>query len=265
MERRSIRFVLRYTIGCCAPVVTVAIVISCRVAVEIPQEGDAREFLADAACLPPECGCTSVSATDGYACSDANMAWVDEAQAAGLSFDGACLRRLMVTTFDIPEYCTPEPPDVAPIPCEEYCQVYSGRSRLNSPCERHGSRISTCEQGLICALDGRCRLPCEAPTIANLNQACGYEQNGLFDTPCAEGLICHPAMGFCVVASAIDEPCDSEAPVCEADAWCDPTTRACAPTIVEGAACTQHVECATGICDGVCAPADPYLCSHPWL
>jgi hypothetical protein len=90
---------------------------------------------------------------------------------------------------------------------------------------------ATCESSCT---DACCEGTCQPKPTAG--QACtGYGE-------CAPGFPCNESL-LCTVGD-VGSPCNPNHVLdCDNDAWCDPSSRRCAPTFPEGAECTNLLQC----------------------
>lgn len=210
--------------------------------------------------------CECATFIDGAACSAAFETSIAASQNAGLEYDADCAGSLdyrLERPIDGEEECALDRDGVPSVACEEECQVYSGSGTAGAPCTRYGRRMSTCSSDLTCALDGRCREPCERPMVSQMWQPCGYFSAWLLDERCAEGLVCDPMRGVCVPPLTSGEACEVAASTCPSDEWCSERDLACVPKRELGETCTEDAGCTSGVCVEVCSPPQPYLCTHP--
>ena len=186
--------------------------------------------------------------------------WIQEAEASGLAYDGACLRSLLWESGG-GEEGSPEK-DICPVdpvtgewrPCERECQIFSGDREEGQSCVSVGRRMSTCVQGLACGVDGVCHSPCSLPEAGGLGHRCGPSV-GDFTTPCSPGLAC--ASGTCVEAAERGGSCGGQP--CSQDDYCDGGT--CRVRLDTGQSCLSDETCTGGVCDmGLCAAPQPRVC-----
>lgn len=195
--------------------------------------------------------------------------WVADALANGLTYDQTCMNHLWQTNLDFERahrgVCSATAADnLAWLACEQECQIYHGEGALGEACERFGRRMSTCRGDLVCGFDDVCHAPCSRPLEVPEGGPCGYAL-GLLHESCAAGFTCHPVDAVCVPTLAPGASCDPVAPLCAPAELCPPGTGVCEPLRALGEPCDEHEQCASLVCDDVCAPPDVYRCAHPWF
>lgn len=197
-------------------------------------------------------------------CSPNPRRWVEQAATLELEYDESCMLHLDDALLDFVDdgglSCSPDPAlSIEWASCERECQVYTGTKTEGETCIRAGRRMSTCAQGLACGADDRCHLPCDTPLVIPAGGACGYSL-GLLHERCEVGTVCSGDPGTCVVPQGAGDPCGRAATACADGAACS-TELVCVPQFLQGQACSDHDECASGVCDGACQSPDPYRCA----
>lgn len=214
-----------------------------------------------------ECQCLGPTKADS-ACETVAEAWVGRARALELRYDGKCLVATAEASIDFPEAAYDCDPDAVgyrnAIPCETECQIYHGDAELGEPCELAGRRMSTCSASLFCGADGRCHEPCDLPLEIEAGQPCG-QALGYITEVCVAPLRCDPVQQVCVAPLALGGDCSPTESVCGADAFCSTQTSVCTSTFAAGAACNEHIQCASQVCDETCIRPDAFACANQYL
>ncbi len=197
------------------------------------------------------CGCPNY-ADDCYArVLDELEAEAAAAESLGLTWDGACAARRLLSAYEssclfdgVPDACfTDEPP--------EACSEYHGSKREGEACTAT-SGASDCAQGLLCDffLD-TCQPPPTPDSIPVVGEGepcyVDFETVGLCDLE--QSLSCDVlGTGLCVVGDDIGEPCTNPS-TCVFGAWCDGSLEpdTCVAWAEAGESCSGPLECAASL------------------
>ncbi len=232
-------------------------------------EAPVGELEANYPSLAATAYCEALFACDLALCeSDVDYATVDEciaaeqallaeaqtsAQAAGLTFDEACVQSVLATYAEVGciGFNASERGDYGLSFWHWQCPAYHGSIAVGEgPClEIVGTNYAQCGAQQKCQDETCISMPvCE----------CGEGSTCLEFEP---GTTCLPDL-------TLGEPCTSDvgASSCSPATYCgwdpDAEISACVPRLELGAACSWYDECQSGECvDDVCVPAYPLLCS----
>jgi hypothetical protein len=262
------------------------LLVSCSIVTDLPPqetggvpEGDAASSIASLICqLRFQCSCT-LTPEDGSTeeeCVETLSAryaeWQEQARAAGLAYDGACLARKLeqqeargcqtIADFDR---------DPAQICAMQECSIYHGEVTSGQVC-MPGGRYSECASGLSCFAEiggdeiNRCEKNCsrQYETVVGLGEACmDASMNQI--AYCEKGTACHYLQGVCVTPDVqVGGSCANG--YCVEGAYCkvgDMDDGVCAALLANGEACANARECASGGCDpstGLCVALTPEIC-----
>lgn len=180
-----------------------------------------------------------------------------DAQAMGLSYDGACLAQHVADLAAIG--CAVDPatsPSGAPwsVIGPGRCGVYHGTGSVGDACTAIAGGLSDCAQGLAC-WSGRCTDPCPTSTP-------GERCQGVFGFACPPGTVCES--DDCVAPqppAQIGEDCDGIG--CIEGAWCselcgfEVCESTCVAQTIDGAPCEQDRQCTSGFCGGGACTTGP--------
>lgn len=261
-------------------------------------ESEASATIADALCgMAQDCRCFTDNRGSAEECrAEFREEWqsiFDAGKAAGLTYDGACVGRILdaytasgceveVAEEDLFTDCAP-------------CKFFHGTKIEGEPCEQGDGLAGDdeCAQGLGCngavcvdpcktAGEGEpcvgrhcdeglvCLLATDAENGANASTChrtagVGEDCSASF---CADGLSCDPTTVTCQdpPRAAEGEPCAMSE--CDADLYCDrgdgmlePTGWVCAPLQGPNDPCTDDEACRSGTCrDGTCLEEQAFAC-----
>lgn len=187
----------------------------------------------------------SVSDCEASARDDWNR-FIERVSEAGLTYDGACMGRLM-NAYDRRGCATPDKRRA--FEDEPRCPLAYGEVEQGEACDDlfsfHGLtanyRVSDCARGLVCAA-GACSKPARVQD-RDLGEACDWRAT------CREGLACRAEL--CVALPGPGEECP--------DRECDPrssfcdSTQTCREPGEIGASCAAQEECVSAYCpNGTC-------------
>ncbi len=258
---------------------------------------DAPRAYAEARCeVAAACACGANALADEACVAEAEQRFqilLDDAEAAGLSYDPECGAELVPTQWtgcetlveslqQDPQYQDP----IADFPvCGACTRFLFGDLGAGAPCGvANAPSIFACEQGLSCRR-GQCTDPCEQAevgenceeTFCESGLQCDFTVFGEWtcvEPPaggCGEGEVCD-ADEFCdiwetvtcVPRRPVDETCRRNE--CSTDAFCDGGASGgaegvCAEKQADGSPCTAREQCVADWCDdGQCGTGAPLVC-----
>lgn len=165
----------------------------------------------------------------------------DYAEPLPLSLDEDCIARIA----ELVERQSCDSVEIR-LGCEDACRPFFGPGLEGQPC----SSADACGRGLVCA-GNECRDPCQVVPVREGERCDSFG--------CVDGFACRvrPPADFpsCVRLPGVGEACDEGE--CVRGAWCDdsdPALPLCTPLQADGAPCSGHRQCESGLCPaGSCA------------
>lgn len=258
---------------------------------------DAPGTISDTVCEQAEgCGCfEGVQITVDSCKMQYSAEWesiIAQGEAAGLTYDGACVGRMLDAFADVGCATSVDDEDLGGIGGCAPCKFFHGEKGVGDPCQEAVTGYGDdCAQGLSCDVE-QCVDPCATvgegedcsttacedglycnvsfdPMTEEQTMTCvrpAGEGEDCMETPCGEGLLCDVETFTCQPTPpppGEGEPCMG---VCAEGNYCDtsepdPTAWVCRAQKGDDEPCESDEECLSWQCEeGACVPESPIVC-----